>query len=102
MTDTEIKEAGYGQGFADACDWIEDIRDGSLVDSLRAALKPGQLEADEGLINALTREELADLVGVALRDDDGGWTHEAWTWFAGYNAGWRSAIEDRLMREASL
>lgn len=108
MTNTEAKSAGHGAGFEDACNWIvdeqrdlrtEDTRDSSaeemLADKLRAALKD-PVGADEGLINALTSRELDEQMGFAARGADGEWTSAAQSWFEGYNAGWRSAVEDRL------
>ena len=104
MTPNSKTNNGHEAGFADACDWIADLRadeyNGSIAEQIEDALKPGQLGADEALINALTTTELEQQVGAPVRNTDGTWTDYAEQWLRDYSKGWRSALEDRLAKAA--
>ncbi len=88
-------------GQADGREWVRDeVREATRDDKEFAAedvergLSPGKYSADEGLINALTPEQLYEYLGLSTAVEWGGseWRRALDAYNAGFAAGAREEI----------
>lgn len=84
----------FDSGFQAGISWIDDERRNEPSKTIRASdYTGGSTEPDEGLINACSPEQLAQVLGltaeqVGARGDD---------WYAAlaeYNRGWRDGVRE--------
>lgn len=81
-------------GRNDAQDWMRDNAD---LDKWEAAVKPGALIADEGLVNSCSDGTLSEHLGVPeLRDADGNFSNAAYEAFRAYSRAWRETVEAQI------
>lgn len=74
-------------GITDANTWMEE----TPSEEWAAAIETGQLEADEGLINGLDPEDLAEYLGFTLGDSEG--RDRA---LDEYNTAWETTVREAL------
>lgn len=94
----------YKAGYSDGQEWVSDrqIEVGTSEEdtwerAVRAALAPGQLGADEGLINAVGHDEAAKLFGVRVYRD--GRTTDAFrAACSDYNRGFDAALRKAVSK----
>lgn len=94
-------------GAEDAETWIQELGDACDLATLRAAVAPGTLGADEALINSIGSDKAAEVLGAPLAYDEADeYTTESRKRFmaacGAYSAAWRERVEDEIARlEAS-
>lgn len=64
---TQTQTKAQQTGISDATTWLDE----TPAHEWEEAIAPGQLRADEGLINGLDPEDLADALGFTLGDAEG-------------------------------